>query len=94
MAPHSWANEEQEKLLQSMLSEYMEINAGSKDYGDFWAKLRQVWFQAYSECDILFPGKSQSALLEEERSQVGDAMKKTMSVRQSITQFTRLTRSL
>jgi hypothetical protein len=77
-----------------MLLEYMEINAGSKDYRDFWAKLQQVWFQNYSECHILFPGKSQSTLLEEEHSQVGDAMKKTMNVCQSIVQLMHLTHSL
>lgn len=80
MAPHSWADEKQEELLHSMLPEYMGINAGSKDYGDFWAKLRQLWFQHYSECHIMFPGKPESELSEEERSRVSDAMKKTLSV--------------
>jgi hypothetical protein len=80
MAPQSWANEEQDKLLHSMLPEYLEINAGTKDYGDFWAKVRQVWFQKYSECGALFPGKAESELNEEERSRVTEAMQKTLNV--------------
>jgi uncharacterized SAM-dependent methyltransferase len=80
MAPHGWANEKQEIILQSLFPEYMEINTGNKIYGDFWAKLRQLWFQDYSEKEILFPGKSENELMEDERSQVMDAMKKTMEV--------------
>lgn len=80
MAPHGWANQTQEDLLQSLFPEYMEINTGNKVYSDFWAKLRQVWFQDYSEREILFPGKPENELTEEERSQVTEAMKKTMEV--------------
>jgi len=84
MPPHGWPSEDQERLLHSMLPKYMEINAGSKDYGDFWAKLRQVWFQKYSECEILFPGKSENELNEEEATWVTGVMKKTMNVCRSI----------
>ena len=80
MAPHGWADEKQETILQSLFPEYMEINTSNKIYGDFWAKLRQLWFQNYSESEILFPGKSENELTEEERSEVTEAMKKTMEV--------------
>jgi hypothetical protein len=59
----------------------MEINAGNKSYSDFWAKLRQHWFQEYSERETIFPGKSEIELTEEERVQVTQAMKKTTDVR-------------
>lgn len=81
MPPHGWTNDAQEQLLLSLLPEYTEINAGNKVYGDFWAKLRQLWFQEYSERENLFPGKEESELTEEETSQVTAAMKKTLDVR-------------
>jgi hypothetical protein len=81
MPPHGWTNEKQEQLLLSLLPEYMEINAGNKVYGDFWAKVRQLWFQEHSERENLFPEKAESELSEEEISQVTEAMKKTMGVR-------------
>jgi uncharacterized SAM-dependent methyltransferase len=81
MLPHGWTNQEQEQFIHSLLPEYMEINVGNKLYGDFWAKLRQLWFQEYSECKALFPGKAEGELTEEERSQVTQAMKKTLDVR-------------
>ena len=80
MLPHGWTNEKQEQFLLLLLPEYTEINAGSKVYGDFWAKLRQLWFQEYSERENLFPGKAECELTEEESSEVTAAMKKTMEV--------------
>jgi hypothetical protein len=80
MPPHGWTNEEQEEFLRALLPEYMEINAGTRAYGDFWAKLGELWFQDFSESEALFPGKPESELTAEERSQVTQAMKKTLNV--------------
>ncbi len=80
MVGQTWASAEQTQFLQSNLQEYLDINCGSKNYGDFWATLRKNWFQSYPEHEHLFPNKVQEELTDEECRIVGDAINKRMGV--------------
>jgi len=79
--PKGWATSEQVDLLMSFFGEYENISSGLSNYGSFWAKVTQHWFQEYPELERLFPGRAESSLTEEEATQVTAAINTTTEVR-------------
>jgi len=84
MVSSTWATAEQTAFLQSHFEHYMAINCGSKDYRDFWAKLKQLWFDKFPELPLVFPGVEQWQLTDSQAELITDAIKLRLKVRQVI----------
>jgi len=78
--PKGWTTSQQFDLLMTFFSEYENVSSGSSNYGNFWAKVTRLWFQEYPELEVLFPGREESSLTEEEAAQVGTAINATTEV--------------
>jgi len=78
--PPTWATLEQTELLQSYLPDYSAISARDRHYTNFWASLKEVWFNKYSIHMELYPDRPVKDLTVEECQNVTNAMDKTLAV--------------
>jgi len=77
-----WATEEQTKILVSRFSEYVDIYNTDKNYGPFWAKVKEDWLKLFPvDAGSMFPAKSDDELTAEDEAAIGEAIKKLMKVR-------------
>jgi hypothetical protein len=80
MAPKKWTTPEQEKFLQSFLSEY-QTHSSKKDYSQFWPVVQQKFFTEWPPRKVLFPDKpEEEELTESERVLLSDGIKKRKEV--------------
>ena len=77
-----WATEEQTKILVSRFSEYVDIYNTDKNYGPFWAKVKEDWLKLFPvDAGSMFPAKSDDELTAKDEAAIGEAIKKLMKVR-------------
>jgi hypothetical protein len=88
MPKQTWANDEQQVLLNGRLSTYLDAQS-VKGYGEFWPRLFQDWFDRWPERRELFPNKDESeALTDEEEAALGAAQKVRRDVKPDLLQPT------
>ena len=76
-----WATEEQTELLISHFSEYVNIYNSDKNYGHFWARIKEEWFKRFPmDAGTMFPEKLDSELTTEDKGSIGSGIKKVMKV--------------
>ena len=79
--PASWTTEEQTNFLNAELPRFL---AAQREHRAprFMKNLAEIWFQKWSEREILFPGRSDEPLTTEENGMLGTAIEKRKKVRQ------------
>ena len=80
MVAPTWASDNQTAFLQARLPDYKKIKDSGASFTNFWAQLREDWFQHYPEYDVIFPGKPKSELTEAEAVAVRDAIQTRIEV--------------
>ena len=71
-----WAKEEQTELLVSCFSEYLDIYNTDKNYGPFWARIKEDWLKLFSvDAGSMLPEKLDDELTAEDETVIGEGIK-------------------